>query len=624
MYLKFLAVEGFKSFPEWNGLELSPGVCVLVGQNGTGKSNLTDAVSWALGEEDLDLLRVRGPEDVVFAGTPELLPLEAARVSLVLDPRPEREKGPGLPATVCKHGHQAEHSGQLPEGVLTLTRELQGDGTDLFWLNGCESSRDEVRATLQGLGVAFPPVSVIRQGELERLLLVNPDERRRLLEEAAGIPHLAERLASLGRERDELRLQERRIEGERLEAGLTVAALEEDECRLSRYRELEARAAALRAAALTLVLDHLGAAGRFAELHQLLGLPDQPTAASIPPSTGGDPLTSLADARHLLAPLSQELAALGPVNGRASEELARTRRHLAGLEARGEELARQLAGLEQAMQAVDSEMRTAFDATRERIEERFRAYYSLLAPGGEAALPLVPGAAGRHGVEVAARPPGKILDRVSCLSGGERSLAALSFALALFQEHPAPFFVLDEVEPALDDSNIRRVQAVLDRVADQRQLLVVSHQQRAKETGDVVFGVERNLDGASQVKFRYEPRTRQLDIFRRTWAADHLRRDGRRQAGGLAGPQQQTTLGSAGSPTQAVFAEIFGPASGSKRGDYFKNDGTFRGIWDAYEEKDSDKDLSGSTEEPQATPVSRQESVKPGGADEEAPPKCCC
>ena len=113
---------------------------------------------------------------------------------------------------------------------------------------------------------------------------------------------------------------------------------------------------------------------------------------------------------------------------------------------------------------------------------------------------------------------------MTTLSGGERSLAALSLALALFQEYPSPFIVLDEVEPALDDTNIRRLQSVLDLVADGRQILMVSHQQRAKEAGDVVFGVERNLDGASQVKFRYEPRTRRLDIFRRTWAAEHLRR----------------------------------------------------------------------------------------------------
>lgn len=114
---------------------------------------------------------------------------------------------------------------------------------------------------------------------------------------------------------------------------------------------------------------------------------------------------------------------------------------------------------------------------------------------------------------------------MNSLSGGERSLAALSFALALFQEYASPLIILDEVEPALDDANIRRLQAVLDLVAGERQLIVVSHQQRAKETGDVVFGVERNLDGASQIKFRYEPASLRLEVFRRTWAAQHLRRD---------------------------------------------------------------------------------------------------
>ena len=109
------------------------------------------------------------------------------------------------------------------------------------------------------------------------------------------------------------------------------------------------------------------------------------------------------------------------------------------------------------------EIARPFSAATARIDARFRRYYALLAPDGEAALRVVPDDDdGPSGVEVVARPPGKVLDRVDVLSGGERSLAALSFALALFQETPAPFFILDEVEPALDDSNIRRLQAVLE------------------------------------------------------------------------------------------------------------------------------------------------------------------
>ena len=269
-----------------------------------------------------------------------------------------------------------------------------------------------------------------------------------------------------------------------------------------------------------------------------------------------------------------------------------------------------------------------FSAATARIDGRFRRYYALLAPDGEAALRLIP-AEGEEpsGVEVVARPPGKVLDRIDVLSGGERSLAALSFALALFQEARAPFFILDEVEPALDDSNVRRLQAVLDLVADERQLILVSHQQRAKETGDVVFGVERNLDGASQVKFRYEPRSRRLEVFRRTWAAEHLRRTGTQDGAGLPAPHRgQESVGTAGSPTQAIFAELFGPASGASRGG-FHDDGTFRGIWDAMRddagpEAPSTEDSADAPSAPKArTPA---QSAPEDEADGPPPAKTCC
>lgn len=218
---------------------------------------------------------------------------------------------------------------------------------------------------------------------------------------------------------------------------------------------------------------------------------------------------------------------MGEVNLRADTDLKRMRAEVVSLERRSEELETACNRVEAETRAVRQIVQATFSAVLVRVEQRFRAYYALLAPGGEAGLPLVdnPGDPAGSGVEVVARPPGKLLDRVNSLSGGERSLAALSFALALFQEYASPLIILDEVEPALDDANIRRLQAVLDLVAGERQLIVVSHQQRAKETGDVVFGVERNLDGASQIKFRYEPAGLRLEVFRRTWAAQHLRRD---------------------------------------------------------------------------------------------------
>jgi Chromosome segregation ATPases len=143
--LKYLALEGFKSFPERNGLELNPGTCVLVGANGTGKSNLTEAVSWVLGQSDTSSLRVRETADLIFAGSEDLLPMTVAEVTVVLDARPERVKTETLPASVCKHGHAAAHAADLPEGALTITRRVTAAGDDLFHIDGVAAGPDLFR-----------------------------------------------------------------------------------------------------------------------------------------------------------------------------------------------------------------------------------------------------------------------------------------------------------------------------------------------------------------------------------------------------------------------------------------------------------------------------------------------
>ena len=254
MYLKYLAVEGFKSFPEWNGLELTPGTCILVGANGTGKSNLTEAVCWVLGQSDSSSLRVRGPADLVFAGSDELRPMSHGEVTVVLDRRAERTKGEGLPAGVCKHGNAASHSGELPEGALTITRRVTARGDDVFLVDGTETEPDQVRAALLRAGVGSPPVTVIRQGELERLLFLEPLGRRRAIEEAAGIPHLSRRRAGLAAERDVLLLQREHLAGEHDDEIRQARRLESETDTLAAARVHESDVATLRAAAVRAAL----------------------------------------------------------------------------------------------------------------------------------------------------------------------------------------------------------------------------------------------------------------------------------------------------------------------------------------------------------------------------------
>lgn len=609
MYLKYLFVEGFKSFPEPSGLELDPGVCVFVGGNGTGKSNLTDAVAWVLGENDLSVLRCRTADDLVFAGSDELLPMASGAVIAVLDHRPARVKPEGLSMNACKHGHAARHTRELPEGAVTIAREIDAAGVERFHVDGVETTAEAVRATLADLGVAFPPVSVIRQGELERLLLLDPRARRRVIEEAVGIPELGRRHDELAGEIAAVRLQHEHLLGEQEEIAQHAATLEAAVLSGERARTLQAGLESLRAQAVMMAVPRAdGDSTTVADLLEALGLPAQPD---------GEPADSVdwAELRAAIAAGAAQLRDIGPVNTRAAADLETARTHLAHIDQRLAGAAGATDTLAGAVRDLETQMAGVFQEALERVEHRFRSYYELLAPGGEASLPVVD-AEGGPGVDIMIRPPGKIVDRVSALSGGERSLAALSLALAVFQENDSPFFVLDEVEPALDDTNIRRLQAVLDSVADGRQLLVVSHQQRAKETGDAVFGVERNLDGASQVKFRFEPRTRRLDVFRRTWTTDSLRRsvgERTKPAPGLATDapvRSRVTAGGSGSPTQASLIEIRGPRSGPT-GYRPREDGPWEGVWE-------------SLGNPDSTGVAGEDPKAPALDVDEPPAKTCC
>ena len=130
----------------------------------------------------------------------------------------------------------------------------------------------------------------------------------------------------------------------------------------------------------------------------------------------------------------------------------------------------------------------------------FDAAFSRLFPGGEGRLVLTePDDMLATGIEVEARPPGKKVKRLSLLSGGERSLVAVAFLVALFKARPSPFYILDEVEAALDDTNLGRLLEIYEELRENSQLLVITHQKRTMEVGDALYGVTMRGDGVSAV-----------------------------------------------------------------------------------------------------------------------------
>ena len=149
---------------------------------------------------------------------------------------------------------------------------------------------------------------------------------------------------------------------------------------------------------------------------------------------------------------------------------------------------------------VDRRVEEVFALAYADVEKTFQHVFSRLFPGGEGRLILTdPGQWLTTGVDVEARPAGKKVKRLSLLSGGERSLVAVAFLVSLFMARPSPFYILDEVEAALDDTNLGRLLGIYEELRERSQLLVITHQKRTMEIADALYGVTMRGDGVSTV-----------------------------------------------------------------------------------------------------------------------------
>ena len=198
--------------------------------------------------------------------------------------------------------------------------------------------------------------------------------------------------------------------------------------------------------------------------------------------------------------LERKLVALGPVNPLALEELSTLEERHKELEAQVDDVRGARRELHEVVRTLDHEIMTSFAAAAADVNEHFSTLIAMLFPGGTGRLILVdPDDLLNTGVEIEVRPAGRNVRRVSLLSGGERSMAALAFLFAVFRSRPSPFYMMDEVEAALDDVNLSRFLALVHEFRDEAQLLIVSHQKRTMETGDALYGVTMAPGGSSQV-----------------------------------------------------------------------------------------------------------------------------
>jgi chromosome segregation protein len=191
---------------------------------------------------------------------------------------------------------------------------------------------------------------------------------------------------------------------------------------------------------------------------------------------------------------------LGKVNPLALEEYSAMEERYQFLSEQVEDLKHSRHDLESIIAGVDQRVEQVFSEAFADTAREFEQVFSRLFPGGEGRLILTdPGNMLTTGIEVEARPPGKRIKRLSLLSGGERSLTAVAFLVALFKARPSPFYVLDEVEAALDDINLGRLLEVIEELRASSQLIVITHQKRTMEAADALYGVTMRGDGVSRV-----------------------------------------------------------------------------------------------------------------------------
>ena len=215
---------------------------------------------------------------------------------------------------------------------------------------------------------------------------------------------------------------------------------------------------------------------------------------------------AIAEAERLYQEVRNRIEALGPVNPEAAREFEEAQQRHDFLSAQRQDLIDSIRDTEKAIQEIDQISRQKFAEAFEAINNNFRESFKTLFGGGTGEMRLTDESnLAESGIDIVASPPGKKLQNVLLLSGGEKALAAVALLMAIFRYQPSPFCILDEVDAPLDESNIGRLTRLLEEMSHQTQFIVITHSKKTMESAQAMYGVTMQEPGVSRlvsVKFQ--------------------------------------------------------------------------------------------------------------------------
>jgi chromosome segregation protein len=413
-----------------------------------------------------------------------------------------REQLPALEEAVALAGEREEHVAEARQGLEALRLRVNEEATAL---SRREAEFSERRRLLEQ-----------RHGEIEQRLEGRSSERA----EAAGRRESLEfdievlqRLAGLVElSAEEIRVAQEAMDStyrEQLEA--TRAGAERLEIVRRERKEAESKLTEVSDAIRHSEIEQAEVVVMIANLNEMirhdLGIePSELGSLPYPAPPEGVTLEGR------VAELEARITSMGPINPLALDELSALEERYKDLDSQVSDVRHARREIQEVIRALDQEIMDTFSSAVADVNEHFSSLIAMLFPGGQGRLILTePDDPLNTGVEIEVRPLGRNVRRLSLLSGGERSMAALAFLFAVFRSRPSPFYMMDEVEAALDDANLQRFLSLVDEFRDEAQLLIVTHQKRTMESADALYGVTMGPGASSKVISQRAQRSRAVE-----------------------------------------------------------------------------------------------------------------